>query len=153
MASKSEAPKSILLHLLPLRKRQGLQNSEENFIFLFSQGRAHVNTFKKDWNLSANQERAFQTLSSNIYSRDGNNLEILPFSYPCFFYAGVIQKLLKSKNPCGFVTETFKIGEINPPGLFDLSNLYLIKLISHSPTSRPLCSSRLRPSKKSLADQ
>ena len=106
MASKSEAPKSTLLHLLPLRKRQGLQNSEENFIFLFSQGRAHVNTFKKDWNLSANQERAFQTLSSNIYSRDGNNLEILPFSYPCFFYAGVIQKLLKSKNPCGFVIPT-----------------------------------------------
>ena len=39
-------------------------------------------------------------------------------------------KLLKSKNPCGFVTQTFKVGITNPRGFFYLSNFYLVKLVS-----------------------
>ena len=65
----------------------------------------------------------------------------------------IIQKLLKSKNPCGFVTETFKTGITNPQGFFDLSNFYIIKLISEPLTLRPLCCSRLRSNKKCLVDQ
>ena len=34
------------------------------------------------------------------------------------------------KNPCGFVTQTFKVGITNPRGFFDLSNFYLVKLVS-----------------------
>ena len=61
--------------------------------------------------------------------------------------------MLKSKNPCGIVTEAFKIGITNTRGIFYLSNFYITKLISQPPTSRPLCSSRLMPNKKSLFDQ
>ena len=42
----------------------------------------------------------------------------------------IIKKLLESKNPCGFVTQTFKVGITNPQGFFDLSNFYLVKLVS-----------------------
>ena len=61
--------------------------------------------------------------------------------------------MLKSKNPCGFVTETFKTGITNPQGFFDLSNFYIIKLISEPLTLRPLCCSRLRSNEKCLVDQ
>ena len=47
----------------------------------------------------------------------------------------IIQKLLKSKNPCGFVTETFKIGVTNPRVFLDLGNFYIIKLISEPLTT------------------
>ena len=40
------------------------------------------------------------------------------------------QKLLKSKNPQNFVTETFKIGIIKWHYFFDSSNFYLVKLVS-----------------------
>ena len=33
--------------LTPAQKKQGLQNSKQYFIFLFSQGRAHFHNFKK----------------------------------------------------------------------------------------------------------
>ena len=65
----------------------------------------------------------------------------------------IIQKLLKSKNPCGFVTETFKTGIINPRGFFDSSNFCIIKLISEPLTLRLLCCSRLRSNEKCLVDQ
>ena len=57
------------------------------------------------------------------------------------------------KNPCGFVTATFKTGITNPRGFFYLSNFYLVKLISDPLTLRPLCSSRFRSNKKCLVDQ
>ena len=65
----------------------------------------------------------------------------------------IILKLLKSKNPRGFVTETFKTGITNPQGFFDLSNFYIIKLISEPLTLRLLCCSRLRSNEKCLVDQ
>ena len=65
----------------------------------------------------------------------------------------IISKLLRSKNPGGFVTETFKTGITNPQGFFDLSNFYLIKLNSEPLTLRPPCSSRLRSNEKFLVDQ
>ena len=61
--------------------------------------------------------------------------------------------MLKSKNPCGFVTETFKNGITNPWGFFYFSNFYLIKLISEPLTLRPLSCSRLRSNEKCLVDQ
>ena len=65
----------------------------------------------------------------------------------------VIQKLFKSKNPCGFVIPTLKVSVTNPQGFFDLSNFYITKLISEPPTLRPPCSSRLRSNEKRLVDQ
>ena len=41
-----------------------------------------------------------------------------------------------------------KASVTDPQGIFDSSKLYLIKLISQPPTSRPLWSSRLRPREK-----
>ena len=52
--------------------------------------------------------------------------------------------MLKSKNPCGFVIPALKVSVTNPRGFFDLSNFYLIKLISEPLTLRPLWGSRLR---------
>ena len=43
---------------------------------------------------------------------------------------GRTKKLFKSKNPWNFVTETFKIGIIKWHLFFDLSNFYLVKLVS-----------------------
>ena len=48
------------------------------------------------------------------------------------------------KNHHGFVTETFKVQVTNLQGFFDLSNFYIIKLISQPPTLRLLWGSRLR---------
>ena len=45
------------------QKKQGSLNSKQYLIFLASQGTAHFHTFKKCENSSANNERAFQTLS------------------------------------------------------------------------------------------
>ena len=63
------------------------------------------------------------------------------------------KKLLKSKNPRGFVIPVLKVEVTNPRGFFDSSNFLLIKLISDPLTLRPLCSSRFRLNKKCLADQ
>ena len=46
-----------------------------------------------------------------------------------------------------------KVSVTNPQGFFDLSNFYLIKLISEPLTLRPLCCSRLRSNEKCLVDQ
>ena len=46
--------------------------------------------------------------------------------------------MLKSKNPCGFVTQTFKVGITNPRGFFYLSNFYLVNLISQPLLLQPL---------------
>ena len=56
-------------------------------------------------------------------------------------------KLVKSKNPRGFVIPTLKVR------IFYMSNFCIIKLISDPLTLRPLCSSRLRSNKKCLVDQ
>ena len=53
----------------------------------------------------------------------------------------------------GFIIPVLKVSVINPRGFLDLSNFYLIKLISEPLTLRLLWCSRLRPNKKSLADQ
>ena len=34
------------------------------------------------------------------------------------------------KNPCGFIIPTLKVRVTNPRGFFDLSNFYLVKLVS-----------------------
>ena len=52
------------------------------------------------------------------------------------------KKLLKSKNPRGFVIPVLKVEVTNPRGFFDSSNFLLIKLISDTLTLRPLYSSR-----------
>ena len=57
--------------------------------------------------------------------------------------------MLKSKNHRGFVTETFKVRVTNPKGFFDLSNFYLIKLISEHLTLRLPWASRLTTKEKS----
>ena len=65
----------------------------------------------------------------------------------------IIQKLLESKNPCEFIIPVLKVSVTNLRRFFDLSNFYIIKLISDPLTLRPLCSSRFRPNKKCLVDQ
>ena len=50
--------------------------------------------------------------------------------------AFLLKKLLKSKNPRGFVIPTLKVRVTNPRGFFDLSNFYLVKLVSQPSGSR-----------------
>ena len=61
----------------------------------------------------------------------------------------IIQKLLESKNPRGFIIPVLKVSVTNPQGFFHLSNFYIIKLILEPLTLRPPGSSRLRSYEKS----
>ena len=65
----------------------------------------------------------------------------------------IIQKLLESKNPCGFIIPVLKVSVTNPQRFFHLSNFYIIKLILEPLTLRLLCCSRLRSKQKCLVDQ
>ena len=53
----------------------------------------------------------------------------------------------------GFVIPVLKVAVTNPPDFFDLSNFYLVKLISNRLSLRPLCSSMFRSNKKCLVYQ